>query len=75
MLSSVLDSEEPIDILTERLLKKTNGCIAMTFKKVRITQHKECKLDKLQDKMRRLKEENKPDELDKVVEEIATYKQ
>ena len=68
MLSSVLDSEENIDILTERLLKKINGCITMTFKKVRITQNKEGKLESLQAKMRKLKKENNHEELDKVVE-------
>ena len=36
MLSSVLDSEDDIDTLTRRLVKKINGCIAINFKKVRI---------------------------------------
>ena len=37
MLSSIFDSKEDIDILTERFLKKLNGCISRSFKKIRIS--------------------------------------
>ena len=40
MLSSVFDSNDDIEILTNRFLKKLKGCIAMNFKKVRITSKK-----------------------------------
>ena len=36
MLSSVFDSNDDIDVLTKRLVKKINGCIAMNFTKRRI---------------------------------------
>ena len=75
MLSSVLNSEEDINVLTRRLIKKIDGCIAMSLRKVRITHNKKGKLDRLQEKMRNLKGANKPEELDNVVEQIATYEQ
>ena len=51
MLSSVLDSNENIDVLTNRLIKKIQGCIATTFKKVRVTNNKKGKLEKLYAKL------------------------
>ena len=36
MLSSIFYSDEDLNILTQRLLKKLDGCIKMNFKKVRI---------------------------------------
>ena len=54
MLSSVLDSEEDINIITNRFLKKLNGCIAMSFRKVRIN-HMEDKSEKVHQKLRNLK--------------------
>ena len=74
MLSSVLNADEDIDVLTERLIKKVNGCIAMTFKKVRITRTKKNKLEILHDKMRMFKKENNKEELEKVNEEVAFQK-
>ena len=47
MLSSVLESKEDINVLTKRLIKKINGCIAMNFKKVRINTSKKGAEDKL----------------------------
>jgi hypothetical protein len=55
MLSSVLDSEENINILTKRLIKKINGCIAMNFKKVRMSQNKRSISEILHDKLSNLK--------------------
>ena len=55
-VSSVLDSEEDIDIFTKRFINKIDGCIAMTFKKVRITHNKKGQLEKLMDKARKLKD-------------------
>ena len=40
MLSSIIESKEDINVLTKRLIKKINGCIAMNFKKVRINTSK-----------------------------------
>ena len=78
MLSSVIDSNEDINTITRRLIKKINGCIAMIFKKVRITQHKTSKSERLHDKIRKLKgliDEESKDALDKVVEELAEHEQ
>ena len=36
MLSSIFDSNDDINTLTNRLVKKINGCIAMNFTKRRI---------------------------------------
>ena len=74
MLSSVLDSEEDINVLTDRLIRKIQGCIASTFKKVRITKNKKSKLDSLYEKLSNLKADGTlPDNMkvNKVVEEIA----
>ena len=72
MLSSVLDSEDDIDTLTRRLVKKINGCIAINLKKVRINTAKKTPLEKLYEKVNRLKA-NKINEkdIDIVMEVIA----
>ena len=75
MLSSVLNADEDINVLTERLIKKVNGCIAMNFKKVRITRNKKNKLEILHERMRKMKRENKQEELDKVIEEVAIHEE
>ena len=73
MLSSVFNSKEDINILTHRFLKKLNGCLAMSFKKVRIDNNKRTdKIQKLHDKMANLKKDNKSkEEIDQVVNDIA----
>ena len=78
MLSSVLDSKEDINVLTDRLIRKIQGCIASTFKKVRITNNKKSKLERLYEKLSELKEgerEEAKTEVAKVVEEIAEQEQ
>ena len=75
MLSSVVDGSEDKDHITERLMKKINGCITQNFSKRRINTH--AKIDNgynLYDKMRNLKgqdDESSKKELAKVVEAIA----
>ena len=75
MLSSVFNSNENINILTHRFLKKLNGCIAMSFKKVRITNNKKAnKAVMLHAKMTKLKtktDHKSKDELDQVVNELS----
>ena len=75
MLSSVFNSNKNINILTHRFLKKLNGCIAMSFKKVRITNNKKAnKAVMLHAKMTKLKtktDHKSKDELDQVVNELA----
>ena len=51
-------------ILTQSLLKKLDSCIAMSFKKIRVSKYKETKQDELYKKRRVLK--NKEDERSKV---------
>ena len=74
MLSSIFDSEDDLDILSQRFIKKLNGCISMNFRKIRVSSSKDSTEDVLYKKMRMLK--NKVDEtsekdLEKVSEEIA----
>ena len=65
MLSSVFESDENIDVLTKRFLKKLNGCIAKSFKRIRLAKKKED--TELYDKMRSLKERSD----DKSKQEVA----
>ena len=74
MLSSIFDCNDDIDILAKRFFKKLDGCIAMNFKKVRVSQSKESDQDKLYNRMRELKEktdDNSKTELENVTKEIA----
>ena len=43
---SILDSDENLNILTQKFIKKLDGCIEMNFKKVRLntsTKHEDKK--------------------------------
>ena len=76
MLSSILESKEDINVITKRLIKKINGCIAMNFKKVRINTFKKGAKDKLYDKMRKIKEKGGSEaQLEEVMEEIANLEE
>ena len=75
MLSSVFNSNEDIEVLSNRFLKKLKGCVAMNFKKVRITRKKKpSKTEELHERMTSLK--TKTDlkskrEVEGIVKEIA----
>ena len=74
MLSSVLNGDGDVTQLTNRLVKKINGCIAMNFKKHRVTRNKPTESNHLYDKMRKLKgkdDDKSKDELKSVIEQIA----
>ena len=75
MLSSVFDSNDNIDIQTDRFLKKLNGCISMSFKKIRINQNKAAtKSERLHEKMTTLKaktDQKSKEELEAVVKDLA----
>ena len=74
MLSSIFDSSDNINILTQRFLKKLDGCIKSNFKKVRLNNSKPCEQEKLYTKMRELKtkeDAKSAEELKKVVEDIS----
>ena len=72
MLSSVLNSDEDINILTKRLIKKINGCISMNFKRVRISHVKKSNKDKLYEKLNIMKANNSSQKhIEGVMEEIA----
>ena len=74
MLSSVLEGDGDVTQLTKRLVKKINGCIAMSFRKHRITKSKQSETSHLYNKMRMLKgkdDDQSKDEMQNVVEQIA----
>ena len=76
MLSSVFNSDEDIDILTNRFMKKLKGCIAMSFRKIRINNKtKSSEAEKLHERMTQLKMtkdyECKQEEMNELVEELA----
>ena len=73
MLSSIFDSEEDLDILTGRFLKKLDGCISNSFKKIRLAK-KEDKGEDLYNQMTNLKsktDEKSKAKLQEVLEKIA----
>ena len=72
MLSSVLDSREDINTLTNRLLKKINGCIAVNFRKVRVNHTKKGPVEKLYDELNTIKEKGGSEvEVNEVKEKIV----
>ena len=72
-LSSVMDSKEDINTLTHRLIKKINGCIALSFKKVRVNRLKKDPVEKLHEKLSTIKDKGGSEsEVDGVIKEIAT---
>ena len=76
MLSSVFNSDEDIDILTNRFMKKLKGCIAMSFRKIRINNKtKSSEAEKLHERMTKLKmtkdDESKQEEMNEIVKELA----
>ena len=74
MLSSVFDSEDDLNILTQRFIKKLDGCIKHNFKKVRVSNHKPSDEEKLYQKMRELKgkeDDHSVNKMKEVIEAIA----
>ena len=75
MLYSVFNSNEDINILTNRFLKKLKGCIAMCFKKVRINnKEKKDKTQKLHEKityLRNNKDRENKEDLEQVIKDLA----
>ena len=74
MLSSVFDSEDYLNILTQRFIKKLDGCIKHNFKKVRVSNHKPSDEEKLYQKMRELKgkeDDHSVNKMKEVIEAIA----
>ena len=55
MLSSVFDSKDNINLLTQRFPKKLDRCIKQCFRKVRVSNNKPSEEEKLYNKMRKLK--------------------
>ena len=73
-LSSIFDSHDDINILSQRFIRKLDGCISMSFKKIRVSSDKESYLDSLYNKLRLIKtKEDKDSEEDrgKKLQEIA----
>ena len=76
MLSSVFDSEEDLNILTKRFIKKLDGCIKHSFRKVRVSNNKPSDEEKLYDNMRKLKgkeDEQSVQKLNEVIDAIAVH--
>ena len=74
MLSSVFDSDDDINILTQRFIKKLDGCIKVNFKKVRVTNNKPTVEENLYEKMRKLKgrdDDKSVHEMNEVIKDIA----
>ena len=72
MLSSVLESKDDVNILTNRLIKKINGCIAVNFKKVRINSSNKGAEHKLYNKLSKMKEQGESEsKMEEVKKEIA----
>ena len=73
MLSSVFDSNDDIDILANRFIKKLNGCIKMCFRKIRITnKRKQTKIEILYDQLSKIKIKNGSEkEMEDKLNEIA----
>ena len=76
MLSSVFDSNDNINVLTNRFIKKLDGCIKHSFKKVRVSNNKPSGANKLYDRMRELKgkhDKESKNELEDIIEAIAAH--
>ena len=58
MLSTVFDSDDDIDILTKRFLKKLDGCISLNLKKIRIKKKKDDKEINLHSRLQELKDKD-----------------
>ena len=74
MLSTIFNAKDNINVLTNRFIKKMDGCIKMSFKKVRVNTNKKSEQEKLHDIARNLKgkEDNASKEkLEKTLEAIA----
>ena len=73
-LSSVFEGDDDLDKMTERFIKKLDGCIAKNFSKIRLKETKNDVNVELYNQMRKLKEKTDPDskeELEKVKEAIS----
>ena len=64
MLSTIFDSDDHINVLANRFLKKIDGCIKMSFKRVRVSKTKKSDVEKLYDIVKDLK--GKEDDVNKV---------
>jgi len=77
ILTSKVNKEDDINMATKKFLKRLNGCIQQTFRKIRIKgeSREENVISELLDKRRRLrfkKDKTSTEELKEVEEELAT---
>ena len=73
-LSKIFDSEKDLDVQTKKIMKRLNGFISESFKKVKISNKPDTVLSNLFDKRRMLRSQKSPAskvELDKVEKELA----
>ena len=74
MLSTVFNADEDINVLTNRFMKKLDGCIAVNFKKIRISKNKRDKEVDFHSKLQELKDKEddaSKRERTKVLDDIA----
>ena len=70
MLSSVFDSSEDINVLTNRFIKKLDGCVKVNFIKVRINRNKPTQYEKLHNELRELNGKEDPESVNRLKEVI-----
>ena len=76
MLSKIFDKEGDLNELTEKFIKKLNGCIAQTFKKIRVSGRKRSNIETLHKKLTDLKEKDDEASMKEVIQiktEIAKH--
>ena len=66
MLSSIFDRDEDLNVLTEKFIKKLNGCISKTFRKTRVSGKKKNKTELLWKKLSELESKVNNDDLDEI---------
>ena len=73
-LSGTIDPDGDIDQITERLIKKINGCIAINFRKTRIQSSNKRKTEKyLYNKMKALKNEDNEESKEELSNVIKAF--
>ena len=76
MLSKIFDNEDDLNTMTEKFIHKLNGCIAQSFKKIRVSGRKRTKIETLYKKLRYLKDKDDASSVKQTVDvenEIAKH--
>ena len=76
MFTNIFDNEGDLNSLTEKFINKLNGCIAQTFKKIRVSGRKQKQIETLYKKLRYLKDKTDAISVKEAIEvenEIANH--